>query len=113
MTQEMRREYNERTVVSIYKYLSSPNITKKNTAKLIQSLRMMDTNNYKYVFRSFEAAGIPLSDVIMATPHLNDKQKQECMDFLVDLGKKKADYGNQRSDDVIPNIIEIIDKAFK
>lgn len=113
MTQEMRREYNERTVVSIYKYLSSPNITKKNTAKLIQSLRMMDTNNYKYVFRSFEAAGIPLSDVIMATPHLNDKQKQECMDFLVDLGKKTADYGNQRSDDVIPNMKDLVKKYDK
>ena len=110
MTPEMRREYNERTVVSIYKGLSNPRVTADNTKKLMQNLRMIDASNYKYVFRSFEAAGIPLSDVIMASPHLNDKQKQECMDFLVDLGKKTADYGNQRSDDVIPNMKELVKK---
>ena len=113
MTPEMRREYNERTVVSIYKGLSNPRISSSNTEKLMQSLRMIDSTNYKYVFRSFEAAGIPLSDVIMASPHLSDKQKQECMNYLVDLGKKTADYGNQRSDDVIPNMKDLVKKYDK
>jgi len=110
MTPEMRQEYNERTVLSIYKGLANPNPSKENTERLMRSLRMISADNYKYVFRSFEAAGIPLADVIMSSPHLNNKQKQDSMNFLVDLGKKTADYGNQRSDDVIPNMKDLVKK---
>ena len=109
-TEKMRREYNEKTVLGIYKGLSNPNITEKNTTELMQNIHRLSYDNYKFTFRSFEAAGISLTDAIMNSPHLNKSQKQECMNYLVDLGKKTADYGNQRSDDVIPNMKELVKK---
>jgi len=113
MSEEMRQEYNERTIIGIYKGLSNRNITAKNTKELMENIHRITFDNYKYTFRSFEAAGISLTDAVMNSPHLNTAQKQECMNYLVDLGKKTADYGNQRSDDVIPNMKELVQKYQK
>ena len=110
MTKEMIREYNERTVIGIYKGLSSPNRSQKNTTELMQNIHRLSYDNYKFAFRSFEASGISLTDAIMNSPHLNKAQKQKCMNYLIDLGKKTADYGNQRSDDVIPKMKDLVKK---
>ncbi|MBR1908458.1 hypothetical protein IJ818_05945 [bacterium] len=113
MSDEMRQEYNERTIIGIYKGLSNNRITKKNSEDLVKNIHRLTYDNYKYAFRSFEAAGISLTDAVMNSPHLNTAQKQECMNYLVDLGKKTADYGNQRSDDVVPNMKELVKKYEK
>lgn len=109
-TPEMIREDNERTVLGVYRGLASQNISKENTANLIKNIKNIKFDNYKYTFLSFEAAGISLTDAIMNSPHLNTKQRQDCMNYLVDLGKKTADFGHQRSDDVIPKMKDLIKK---
>lgn len=109
-TPEMIKEYNEKTVLGVYKGLSNRNITKENTKSLIDNIKNISFDNYKYTFLSFESAGISLTDAIMNSPHLTTKQRQECMNHLLEVGKKTADFGHQRSDDVIPKMKDLIKK---
>lgn len=108
MTKEMRAEYDRDTIVGIYKSLCSNRTTKANTQRLYENIHRLDYQNYKLAFRTFEQAGAPLIDVINQTKHLSNDQKKECLNYLVDLGKKTADYGNQRSDDVVPNMKKLV-----
>ncbi len=108
MTKEMREEYDRDTIVGIYKALDNPNVSKNNTQKLYENIYRLDYQNYKMAFRSFEQIGVNLVDVINQTPHLSNDQKKECLEYMVDLGKKTADYGNQRSDDVVPNMKKLV-----
>lgn len=110
MTPEMRKEYDERTILGIFQCLTVRSISKENSQELYEKIHQIDSQNYKLVFRSFEEAGISLSDVINKTPHLSNTQKKECLEQLVDLGKRVADYGQQRSDDVIPKMKDLIKK---
>lgn len=108
MTKEMRQEYDRDTIVGIYKALDNPKVSKDNTQKLYQTIHHLDYQNYKMAFRSFEQIGVNLVDVINRTKHLSNDQKKECLDYMVDLGKKTADYGNQRSDDVVPSMKKLV-----
>jgi len=108
MSKEMRQEYDRDTIVGIYKALDNPNVSKENTQKLYETIHHLDYQNYKMAFRSFEQVGVNLVDVINRTEHLSNDQKKECLDYMVDLGKKTADYGNQRSDDVVPNMKKLV-----
>lgn len=110
MSKEMRQEYDRDTIVGIYKSLDSTKISKANTEKLYTNIHRLDYQNYKMAFQTFEQIGVNLVDVITQTQHLSDAQKKECLNYMVDLGKKTADYGNQRSDDVIPNMKELVKK---
>lgn len=113
MSPEMRKEYDERTILGIYQCVTKQNVTKANSQELYQKIHQIDSQNYKLVFRTFEAAGISLSDIVNKTPHLSNAQKKECLEQLVNLGKKVADYGQQRSDDVIPNMKDLVKKYDK
>ena len=108
MSKEMREEYNRNTIVTIYKSLNSTSTSKANTQRLYENIHRLDYQNYKLAFCTFEQAGVPLVDVINQTKHLSNAQKKECLNYLVDLGKKTADYGNQRSDDVVPNMKKLV-----
>lgn len=108
MTKEMREEYDRDTIVGIYKNLDSTRVSKANTQKLYENIHRLDYQNYKLAFNVFNQAGVSLVKVINETQHLSNAQKKECLDYLVDLGKKTADYGNQRSDDVIPKMKDLV-----
>lgn len=108
MTKEMRQEYDRDTIVGIYKALDNTKVSKANTQKLYENIHRLDYQNYKMAFRTFEQVGVNLVDVINQTEHLSNDQKKECLDYMVDLGKKTADYGNQRSDDVVPNMKKLV-----
>lgn len=110
ITEEMRREYNEKTIVGLYRGLTTKNNTKDNSENIVQLVHCIDSSNYKLAFRSFEGAGISLPALINQTPNLTNAQKKECLKYLVDCGKKTADYGQQRSDDVVPNMKALVAK---
>lgn len=108
MTKEMRQEYDRDTIVGIYKALDNRKISKANSQKLYENIHRLDYQNYKMAFRSFEQIGVNLVDIINQTEHLSNQQKKECLNYMVDLGKKTADYGNQRSDDVVPSMKKLV-----
>lgn len=108
MTKEMRQEYDRDTIVGIYKALDNRKISKANSQNLYENIHRLDYQNYKMAFRSFEQIGVNLVDIINQTEHLSNQQKKECLNYMVDLGKKTADYGNQRSDDVVPSMKKLV-----
>lgn len=110
ITEEMRREYNEKTIVGLFRGLTSKNSSKANNENIVKLVHCISPDNYKLAFRSFEGAGMPLSTLINETPHLTNAQKKKCLEHLVECGKKTADYGQQRSDDVVPNMKKLIAK---
>lgn len=113
MSKEMRREFDEKTTIGIFNGIIQKQPSKKNTEQLMKYFYQMDYQNYKFVLRSFDMSGLSLTYAVMNTSNLNDKQKQEVLNHLADLGKKTADYGNQRSDDVYPKVKDLIKKYEK
>lgn len=110
---KMRQEYTERTTVGIFKGLIQQRPTKANTEKLMQEIHRLDPQSYKFAFQSFTVSGLNLPDMIMNSRHLNETQKKQCLDHLVKVGKDVANYGNQRSDDVIPKMQDLVSKYDK
>jgi len=107
---EMKKEYNEKTVVDIYKSLSNKEVSNQNSKELVQNIHRLTQDNYKFALTQFDNADLPLTDAIMDTSHLSLEEKKKCMKHLVDVGQKTSDLGNQRSDDIIPNMKEVIKK---
>lgn len=107
---KMRQEYTERTTVGIFKGLIQQRPTKANTEKLVQEIHGLDPQSYKFAFQSFTASGLNLPDMVMNSKHLSEAQKKQCLDHMVKVGKDVANYGNQRSDDVIPKMQDLVKK---
>ncbi len=110
MSEEMRKEYNEKTIVGLYRGLKAKTPSKENGENIVKLVHCLDSSNYKMAFRAFDGVGEPLSTLINTTPNLTNAQKKECLQYLVDCGKKTADYGQQRSDDVVPNMKKLVAK---
>lgn len=106
----MKKEYNEKTVVGIYKGLSNGEISGQNSKELVQNIHRLNQDNYKFALTQFDNVDISLTDAIIDTANLNSEEKKKCLNHLVKVGEKASVAGNQRSDDIIPNMKEIIKK---